>query len=203
LLYEAGRYEEAIDRLAEAVERDISPGRSRLASYLIAESNRHAAKQPLAELDLAKTANERESSTRKVQVFLHEAIRHYEQVRVDIANSESVTPLDRAMLRNCYMFKGSVLFDLGRVERSPQRFKDAIDEYSNVSTLYQNEPFVLETFVQIANCQRRLQEPIKARLNIDQALQLLAQLPEDADFLASTNFTRSQWKLMLTEMRKW
>ncbi len=203
LLYEVGRYEDAIDRLAEAVERDIDRARSRLASYLIAESFRHAAKQPLADLELAKTANERESSTRKVQGYLYEALRHYEQVRGEIANSESVSPLDRAMLRNCYMFKGSVLFDLGRVERSPTRFKDAIDEYSNVSTLYQNEPFVLETFVQIANCQRRLQEPVKARLNIDQALQLLAQLPEDADFLASTSFSRSQWKLMLTEMRNW
>jgi hypothetical protein len=203
LLYEAGRYDDSIDRLAEAVERDIGPARGRLANYLIAESYRHAAKDPLAELELAKTANERESSTKKVQAYLHEALQYYEQVRVDIANSESVSPLDRSMLRNCYMFKGSVLFDLGRVERSPERFKDAIDEYSNVSTLYQNEPFVLETFVQIANCQRRLQEPVKARLNIDQALQLLAQLPEDADFLASTNFTRSQWKLMLTEMRKW
>ena len=203
LLYEAGRYEEAIDRLAEAVERDIGPRQTRLANYLIAESYRHAAEEPLAELEMAKTANEREVSTRKVQSGLYEALRYYEQVRIDIANSESVTPLDRAMLRNCYMFKGSTLFDLGRVERSPQRFKAAIDEYSNVSTLYQNEPFVLETFVQIANCQRRLQEPIKARLNIDQALQLLKQLPEDADFLASTNFTRSQWELMLTEMREW
>lgn len=203
LLHDAGRYEECIDRLAEAVERDIGPAKARLANYLIAESYRQAADKPLAELEKAKTANERESGTREVQNYLNQALHHYERVRVEIASSNTVTPLDRSMLRNCYMFKGSVLFDLGRVERSPQRFKDAIDEYSNVSTLYQNEPFVLETFVQIANCQRRLQEPVKARLNIDQALQLLAQLPPDADFLASTNFSRSQWELMLTEMRKW
>ncbi|MDA8745544.1 tetratricopeptide repeat protein [Rubripirellula amarantea] len=203
LLHDAGEYEDAIDRLAEAVERQIEPDKARLANYLIAESWRHAAEKPLAELELAKTANERESSTREVQRALQEALRHYEQVRAEIASSNTVTPLDRAMLRNCYMFKGSALFDLGRVERSPARFKDAIDEYSNVSTLYQNEAFVLETFVQIANCQRRLREPVKAKLNIDQALQLLHQLPEDADFLAATNFTRSQWELMLTEMRKW
>ncbi|MCO6047366.1 tetratricopeptide repeat protein [Aeoliella sp. ICT_H6.2] len=203
LLHDEGEFDEAIDRLAEAIERDIDPDKARLANYLIAESFRRAAQQPLTELEQAKTANERESSTRDVQGYLNQALHHYEQVRTSIANSNSVTPLDRAMLRNCYMFKGSALFDLGRVERSPERFKAAIDEYSNVSTLYQNEPFVLETFVQIANCQRRLQEPVKAKLNIDQALQLLAQLPPDADFLATTNFTRSQWELMLTEMRKW
>lgn len=203
LLHDEGSFEEAIDRLAEAVERDIESSKARLANYLIAESYRQAAEKPLAELDQAKTANERESSTREVQRYLNKALHHYEQVRIEIANSSVISPLDRAMLRNCYMFRGSALFNLGRVERSPERFKAAIDEFSNVSTLYQNEPFVLETFVQIANCQRRLQEPVKARLNIDQALQLLAQLPADADFLASTNFTRSQWELMLTEMRKW
>ena len=203
LLYEQGRYDEAIDRLGEAVERNIGRDKTLLANYLIAESYRHAAEKPLKELEAAKTANERESSSREVQQLLNNALRHYEQVRAEIANSMSVTPLDRVMLRNCYMFKGAALFDLGRVERAPERFKQAIDEYSNVSTLYQNEPFVLETFVQIANCQRRLQEPVKAKLNIDQALQLLAQLPPDADFKKATNFTRSQWEMMLTAMREW
>ena len=46
-------------------------------------------------------------------------------------------------------------------------------------------------------------ETYDLNMTIDQALQLLAQLPADADFLATTNFTRSQWELMLTEMRKW
>lgn len=203
LQHDTGNFDLAIDRLAEAVERDIDSDKARMANYMIAESYRQAANKPLAELDRAKTANERESSTREVQKLLNEALRHYEKVRSEIASSSNTTPLDRAMLRNCYMFKGSTLFELGRVEKSSERFRDAIDEFSNVSTLYQNEPFVLETFVQIANCQRRRKEPIKARLNIDQALQLLVQLPADADFLATTNFNRSQWELMLTEMRKW
>lgn len=212
LLYDAGRYEEAIDRLDESVNRHLNDDPStraqraeqaRLAMYLIAESHRHAAEAPMADLEQAKTLNDREASTRTVQDHLNEALLFYEKVRVDITASENANDLDRAMLRNCYMFKGACLFNLGIIEKSPQRFKDAIDEYSNVSTLYQNEPFVLETFVQIANCQRRLQQPEKAKLNIDQALQLLAQLPPEADFLAATNFNRSEWKLMLTEMREW
>ena len=51
-------------------------------------------------------------------------------------------PLMGTMLRNCYMLEGTVLFDLGR-------YKEAIEAYSNVSSLYPDEPFVLETFVQI------------------------------------------------------
>src|SRR5690606_37534215 len=71
-------------------------------------------------------------------------------------------PLIGAMLRNCYMFEATVLFDLNRYE-------DAIKAYSNVSALYPNEPFVLETFVQIANCWRRLTRDDKARGAIEQA----------------------------------
>ena len=56
------------------------------------------------------------------------------------------------MLRNCYMLEGTVLFDLGR-------YKEAIEAFSNVASLYPDDPFVLETFVQIANCWRRLNEP--------------------------------------------
>ncbi|MGI9457892.1 MAG: tetratricopeptide repeat protein, partial [Aeoliella sp.] len=209
LLHDAGRYEESIDRLDEVIRRDETDRRNekadqiRLAMYLIGESNRHAAETPLAELELAKTVNERESAGRQAGHYLTEALRSYEKVWVSITSTEDTNDLDRAMLRNCYMLKGTVLFQLGRVENSSQRFKEAIDAYSNVSTLYQDEPFVLETFVQIANCQRRLGQPMKARMNIDRALQLLDQMPENADFLAATNFDRGEWKLMLSQMLDW
>jgi len=203
LLHNAGRHDEAIGRLDEAIQRYEEADQVWLAMYLIGESHRHEAEKPLAELETAKTVNDREKGTEKAQHHLAEALRYYEKVWRAITSADETNPLDRAMLRNCYMLRGSVLFDLGRVEGSPDRFKEAIDAYSNVSTLYQSEPFVLETFVQIANCQRRLHEPMKARMNIDRALQLLDQMPPDADFLAATNFNRSEWKSLLTQMRDW
>ena len=80
-----------------------------------------------------------------------------------------------AMLRNCYMLEGAVLFDLGR-------YKDAIEAYSNVSSLYPNDPFVLETFVQIANCWRRLDRPDNARGAVQQAQIALERLPAECRF---------------------
>ena len=65
-------------------------------------------------------------------------------------------PMKGAMLRNCYMLAGTVLFDL-------KRYNEAIDAYSYVSSLYPNDPFVLETFVQISNCWRRLDQADNAR----------------------------------------
>ena len=71
-------------------------------------------------------------------------------------------PLMGTMLRNCYMLEGAVLFDL-------RKYKEAIEAYSNVSSLYPDEPFVLETFVQIANCWRRLDKHDNARGAVKQA----------------------------------
>ena len=79
-------------------------------------------------------------------------------------------PLMGTMLRNCYMLEGAVLFDL-------RRYKEAIEAYSNVSSLYPDEPFVLETFVQIANCWRRLDKHENARGAVKQAQIALDRLP--------------------------
>jgi TolA-binding protein len=196
LLHDTGRFTEAIDRLEEAIDRYPTDKKSRLARYLVADSYRQAADAPLAELKLAQTENEREKASREATRLLSEAINRYEQVQRDIALGSDPNELDRAMLRNCYMMRADALFDL-------QRYEEASKAYSNVSTLYQSEPFVLETLIQIANCQRRLNEPLKAQLTVEQAKLALERLPPDADYTTATNFTREQWRLILDDMGRW
>jgi hypothetical protein len=94
------------------------------------------------------------------------------------------------------MMQGSVLLEL-------RRFDEARQAYQNVITLYQNDPVVLESFIQVANCWRRLNQPALARANLERAKVVLSKLPENANFLASTNFNRQQWVLLLDEMSKW
>ena len=96
-------------------------------------------------------------------------------------------PLMGTMLRNCYMLEGTVLFDL-------EKYKEAIEAYSNVSSLYPDEPFVLETFVQIANCWRRLDKTDNARGAIQQAQIALERLPANADFTSTTALNRDEWR---------
>lgn len=199
LLHAIGRYDEAIDHLEEAInryQREPIARQLRTARYLVAEAYRNAAEEPLERFRSAKAVNERETAERLFRELLDHSLEHYEQVRREISQAATIDEMDRAMLRNCYMLKGSVLYDLGR-------FKQAVEEYSNVSALYQNEPFVLETLVQISNCWRRLGEPDKARGNIDQALVALERLPENADFLATTTRSRREWESLLTEIRTW
>jgi hypothetical protein len=108
-----------------------------------------------------------------------------------------------SMLRNCYMLEGTVLFDLATQTGSAERYKDAIVAFSNVSSLYPDEPFVLETFVQISNCWRRLGVSEKARGSIQQAQLALDRLPATADFASSTAFSRDEWRMLLADMSRW
>ena len=199
LLHATGRHADAIDHLEEAIMRygdDPGARQLRTARYLAAESYRQAAEQPMRRFREARAVNEREKNEKEFRALLAKSLDHYNTVQREISRSNATNATDRAMLRNCYMLKGSVLFDLGR-------YKEAVDEYSNVSALYQNEPFVLETLVQISSCWRRLGEPEKARGNIDQAKVALERLPDNTDFLATTTRTRREWETLLTTLRAW
>lgn len=198
LLHEVGRHTEAIDHFEEAINRYPDAPQRLTARYLVAESYRQAADEPMRRLAEAKAVNEREKNERLFKEYLDAALAHYDAVQREISRSNVTNATDRAMLRNCYMFKGSVLFDLGRF--NPGYYRQAVEEFSNVSALYQNEPFVLETLVQISFCWRRLGEAVKARGNIQQAILALERLPEDAPFLITTNRTRGEWKDLLEKI---
>jgi len=205
LLHEQGKYEEAIGTLEDAVERYPQDPQSLLAQYMIGESYRSWA-QDLLEEDAQRpsTTSEHEKTVQEATKRLNTALHHFEDVQRAITlktHDIHSDPLMGTMLRNCYMLEGAVLFDLGQFDRA--RYKDAIAAYSNVSSLYPDEPFVLETFVQIANCWRRLERHDNARGAVQQAQIALDRLPSDSDFASTTVLTREEWKMLLANMSKW
>lgn len=197
-LHEEGKYAEAIAKLEEAVERYPEAPQALLAQYTIARAFHSAAEEPAQKARGAKTENERQKNRRLRDQNLQEALDTYlkvqRQITLEGRNVESA--LTKTLLRNCYMMQGSVLFQL-------RRYEEARKAYANVSTLYQHDPFVLESFVHIANCWHRLNQSLNARQTIAQAKLVLDRLPADADFKESTNFSRQQWALLLDEMAQW
>ncbi len=197
-LHEEGKYTEAINRLEEAVARYPDAPQAMIARYTIARAFHSAAEEPAQKAKEAKTENERQKNRRLRDQNLEAALQTYSDVQrsitLDGRNVESA--LTKTLLRNCYMMQGTVLFQL-------RRYEDARKAYANVSTLYQHEPFVLESFVHIANCWHRLNQDLNARQTIAQAKLVLERLPADANFQESTNFSRQQWALLLQEMAKW
>ena len=198
IYHEAGRYEEAVQALKEAVQRDENAPQALMARYTIARSYHIAAKKPAENVLLSKTENERQKNRKLRDEYLQGALENYKQVQrmLTLESHGEGSALRENLLRNCYMMQGSVLFQL-------RRYEEASQAYANVSTLFQDEPFVLESFVHIANCWRRLDQPIKARGTIEQAKLVLQRLPRDANFKVATNFNRQQWELFLDEMSEW
>ncbi|MEO0529116.1 MAG: tetratricopeptide repeat protein, partial [Planctomycetota bacterium] len=178
LLAESNRNDEAIAELEEAVNRYPNDPQSRGARYHIALAHRQAAREPLDRLRNAQTVNDREVARRDADKHLRAAHEEFESIRREITIADSIDTLDRATLRNCFMLGGDVLFELGRYEEARQSF-------ASVSTLYQNEPYMLEALVQIYHCWRRQGDQLKAYGVIDQAKQLLDRLPPEADFANS------------------
>lgn len=207
-LHNSERYEEAIQKLDEAVLRyekldklNQTPQdaeQAMLARYTIARSFHNAAAKPAKLARDAKTESERQKNRKERDKNLKAALENYLHVQrmLTLQGHVDSNELDRALLRNCYMMQGSVLFQL-------KQYEEARKAYANISTLYQNEPFVLESFVHIANCYRKLNKPVKAKGTIEQAKLVLNRLPADTDFKQATNFSRQSWELLLNEMGGW
>lgn len=198
LLFELGRFDEAIAKLDEAVKRYPDSRQSLLAKYTMARCYHAAAEAPAKRLAESKTENERQTARAVLTEQLTKAHEFYQQVQREITlrDLSGGDPLDRVLLRNCYLMQGSVLVEL-------RRFDDAIVAFGSVITSYQNDPVALESFVQVAGCWRRLDQPVKARVWLDQAKMVLKGMPAETDFLASTNFNRQQWEMLLTQMGNW
>ncbi len=207
-LHNSERYTEAIQQLDEAVLRfekldqetlstkDLE--KAMFARYTIARSFHKAAEKPTKLAREAKTESERQKNRKERDKNLNLALDNYLQVQrmLTLQGHVDSNELSRTLLRNCYMMQGSVLFDL-------KLYEEARKAYANISTLYQNEPFVMESFVHIANCYRRLNKPVKAKGTIEQAKLVLNRFPPETDFEIATNFSRKSWELLLNEMSGW
>ena len=103
------------------------------------------------------------------------------------------TAWQQSLLRNTYFGRGAVLYQLGR-------FEPAIQAYLAIINRYQNSAEVLEAYVQIFACYRRLNQPAEARNALQLARAALSRLPTEISFARTTNYSRSQWEQFLESL---
>jgi tetratricopeptide (TPR) repeat protein len=83
-----------------------------------------------------------------------------------------------------------VLFALGR-------YQEAVQSYQNAVSSFPQSAAVIDAYLQIADCYRRMGKQAEMRGTIQQAKLMLQRLPADADFGDVSNFSRDQWSRML------
>jgi tetratricopeptide (TPR) repeat protein len=189
LMYEAGRYNEAIDRFDEAIARYTKDDDAEEARYLAAESYRRRAGEIERQELQEATAEGRLARRREWTQLLETGLARFEQELDGILMRQEqrpLTPLEEAILRNCFFARGAILFQLGR-------YQDAIQAYASVTNRYQQRPEVLEAYVQIAACYRRLGQTDEARSTLQQAKYALNHLPESVSFDETSNYNRQEW----------
>ncbi|HEY2762346.1 MAG TPA: hypothetical protein VGI75_16420, partial [Pirellulales bacterium] len=188
-------YQEAIPRLEEAVARYPDAPQTIEARYLTVEAYHGLARdaEKLRDADTVESA--RSAHAKQMQEDLMAALAHLEPLQSlltrDRANDAS--PPEKAVLRNCYFSHGAILYKLGR-------YDEAIRQYLTAANTYRNEPESLEALLQVAACYRELKQPVAARGAIAQAKAALAKIDKQADFLATTNYSRDEWGNVLDRM---
>jgi tetratricopeptide (TPR) repeat protein len=193
LLHDGGHFQAALTRLVEAAERYPDDPRVPETRYLTAESYRQLANQTQEQLRAESTFQARLTRSRELEKLLQAALEHYEKTQAQLVerqDREPLAPLEQSILRNCVFSRGLMLFELGRYE-------EALKAYSTATNRYQTAPEVLDAYIQLAACYRRLDQPIEARGTLEQAKVVLGRIKADASFTETTIFTRDEWMRLL------
>lgn len=195
ILHLEQKYAEALPRLEEAVSRYSDQPQSLELRYLLADSAMQLSVEVRAKAETTSVATARLALKRQSQDYLNRAIAEYDLVQQEITRRQTegeLSPLDLAMLRNCYFARGAALTEL-------ERYDEAIDVYNSATNRYQNSPVVMEAYVGTANCYRQLGQLDEARGIVSQAKVVLSRVKQDTTvpFEEVTNYSSEQWEQLL------
>ena len=184
----------AIDKLSEAVARYPDAPQVSRGRYQLAESYRKGTRYLLLRYASETVESDRAVTRSELEKRLARAVEEYTALSALLSQRQEdgrLTDLENNILRNAYFGHADALYDL-------ERYEEAIHAYSTVSNRYQGEPVSLEAFVQIASCYQRLGRLPDARSTLEQAKIVLGRMiRDDADFLATTRYTRTEWISLL------
>ncbi|RMG01354.1 MAG: hypothetical protein D6741_05330 [Planctomycetota bacterium] len=188
-LFLKGAYPEAIEKLEEAVFRYPDAPTVVEALYLLGESHRRIADEIGAAVEKELVENIRLARSRKIGEHLSSALSYYRRAQETLAErqeSGNLSELDRRTMRNLFFAAGEVLYRLGR-------YAEAVKEYTAVTNRFQDDPAILEAYVQLARNYRAMNRPDQAHVAVEQAKILLRRLKPKIAYTQTTNYDAQQW----------
>ncbi len=186
------RYDEAIARFDEVLERyENRSDRVRL-EFELAEANRLSAGAIDRQLLDAMPLSDRNALETLREQRLRVALELYEDVRVAIEDIEPDrrSPMQTVILRNSTFFRGDCAFDLGEYDA-------AIRHYDGAAQRYAREPASLVAMVQIVNCYAELEKWREAQTAHERAQRRLRELPDDVWQTSAVPMDRRHWERWL------
>lgn len=196
VLYSEGRFSEALGPLEEAAARYPDSPQTAECRYLAAGCHRLRARQLQEQSYKERLPSVRQAHDQHRSEALQSALQRYESLRDDLDRRRAqreLGPLEEAILRNCVLFIGAALYELGRYEASAEASLAAANRYYG-------EPASLEAYVQAARAFRRMGRTNQARTAIDQAKVALARIKDGPRFVETTNYSKQQWAEVLDRL---
>lgn len=196
LYYRTGRYEEAVSRLEEWVQRYPKEQKLGQLVFLMADSYRKSA----GLLD-SRLATARDSATTRPadqaearaarQDRLNKARRLYDRA-IDVYRAGGTAmEVDKLYLKLSYFYRADCMYDLGDYE-------EAIRLYDAAAFRYQEDPSALAAYVQIVNSYCALGKVAEAKTANERAKWLLRRMPATAFEDGSIVMPRAYWEQWLT-----
>lgn len=198
MYYAAGRYPDAIARFEEVIERygEQVDGRSEAAGaaveFKLADSHRLESQRIEQTLSAALPQSvEDELRTRRTE-HLAAAVRLYDQVRqrLEAADPERLTELDRMLLRNAYFYAGDCAFDMGDYVR-------AVAAYDAAALKYADDPASLVAMAQIVSAYVAQGQWAQARTANERARRQLARFPDEVWTRPGLPMEKRHWERWL------
>jgi tetratricopeptide (TPR) repeat protein len=194
LYHAAGRYDEALARLNEAIERYPDDHQVLEARYLVADSLFQLAARYGKQME-----NELVEETRRHLSVLRrksyeQAVVRYEQFLEQLRDRESASELtaaQRAMQRASRLNHAAALVAL---ERYPQ----AVEALGSVLARYPNAPECIAAYVQLAECHRRLGNPEEVKTALALGKVALDRIGDTLPWIERTGLSRDRWASYLT-----
>lgn len=192
LYYKQERYNEALERLDEAMVRTPADEIDAGARFRIADTRRKLASAIQARLDQATREGERALLRTERVKHLEGALAGFAEVRDALAQVDPrrLSQLDAVYLRNAMFYLGDCAFDLGDMET-------AIAHYTAARRRYAEDPASLVALMQIVSAYIALGDLPSAKAANQRARDFYRSLPAEVWEDESLPISRADWQAWL------